>query len=108
MMTLLPHNYIIDDDNRVVLQPSEGHEHEFVNASYVDVSMHAYTVVGYDVSLGVCYIFSHNRDTAQRESSLLVKVWKNIMHPDASRYTCRQTSLHTQTHNVLQKLNVFF
>ena len=37
-MSSLPNNYITDDDNRVVLQPVEGHEHDFVNASYVDVS----------------------------------------------------------------------
>ena len=38
MMSSLPHDYIIDDDNRVVLQPLEDHVHDFVNASYVDVS----------------------------------------------------------------------
>ena len=31
--------YCADDNNRVVLQPTEGHMHDFVNASYVDVSL---------------------------------------------------------------------
>ena len=29
-----------DDNSRVVLQPMEGYTHDFVNASYVDVSFH--------------------------------------------------------------------
>ena len=53
MMTLLPHNYITDDDNRVVLQPSEGHEHDFINASYVDVSI--YSSITYHASVYVMY-----------------------------------------------------
>ena len=32
--------FILDDDNRIVLQPIDGHpdfQHEYINASYIDV-----------------------------------------------------------------------
>ena len=52
MMSSLLHNYIIDDDNRVVLQPIEGYEHDFINASYVDVSVAGDS---YRLRIRVCY-----------------------------------------------------
>ena len=38
IVLIIIYNYYTDDNNRVVLLPIEGHEHDFVNASYVDVS----------------------------------------------------------------------
>ena len=41
-----------DDDNRIVLQPIDQHESDYVNASYVDVSTHplAYALTVYNFS----------------------------------------------------------
>ena len=40
--------FILDDDNRIVLQPIDGHpdcQHEYINASFIDVrNVHLCTV----------------------------------------------------------------
>ena len=37
--------FILDDDNRIVLQPIDGHpdcQHDYINASYIDVRTRTY------------------------------------------------------------------
>lgn len=62
--------FLEDNDNRVVLKPIGSHKHDFVNASYVDVSR---TIINTN-SIAITRVLCLCRDIMFHGSLLLVKV----------------------------------